>query len=531
MTDLLNDTELEPPDRPDFRRVGKGTPFVIGPEGKRVRYGRPSNVGKILDDESNLTDWKLRTTVVGAAQRPDLMAKVSVLDAQTDKKFIRSIVEECLVSGRGKERAVKGEAVHSMFDHLDRHDDWQPAPQWVDLCNSYLATLDLWGLVPVDVEVHCINDAFRLAGSMDRRYRTTKLLVAPDGSSVPIGAVLAGDTKTGQVLEYASGSYATQLAAYAMSDRYNVETDEREAFDPPTFQDWGLIVHADSGRTEVQIFWVDLEAGYQGLKLAQMVKHWRQRADLLTLGAGPVMLAAVTAPDGRSEVAVEPQDGRRTLSLAEHTRDRIRALLAFSELAGKALQRQWPEGIAGLKAGGHSWDQLQQVITAVERVEAEYQVPFFPSWNDPTESKAVRDNHPSVTHAETRAKRSLKDKIAEHPRSALIQYWIAQGREGGIDKTIDTVPLCHALLDFASINTDGWNETVMPIDEQLSLFLEGTLRAIGYGRGLLDLGCFDPSKVSLIMSAAFSVTAGTAMLLYGEDGKCILRTNIVRGTE
>src|SRR3982750_1252823 len=109
--------EYDPPVRPDFRRVGRGIPFVVGPDGKRTRYGRSSNGGKILDDESNLTDWKLRTVVAGAAQRPELMAAASVLDVDLNKKELRSIAEDCLVAGKGQRRAVIGTAVHSMFDH------------------------------------------------------------------------------------------------------------------------------------------------------------------------------------------------------------------------------------------------------------------------------------------------------------------------------------------------------------------------------------------------------------------------------
>ena len=60
----INLDDFEPPDRPDFRRVARGVPYVMPPEGeKRVRYSRSSSAGKILDDESNLTDWKLRTVV------------------------------------------------------------------------------------------------------------------------------------------------------------------------------------------------------------------------------------------------------------------------------------------------------------------------------------------------------------------------------------------------------------------------------------------------------------------------------------
>lgn len=505
--DILDDEDFQPPGKADFRRVGRGTPFVVDPAGKRTRYGRPSNAGKILDDESNLTDWKLRTTVVGSAQRPDLMALVSTLDPQADKKQLRDIAEECLVSGKGKERTVKGTAIHSMFDHVDRDDDWVPAPQWLDLCNSYREALKLWGLLPVDIEIHCINDAFRLAGSMDRRYRTTKVLVAPDGTTVPIGSMLAADTKTGSTLEYASGSYATQLAAYADSDRYNVETDERQSFSPPTFEDWGLIVHADSASIEVQFFWVDLNAGREGLQLAQQVKRWRQRSDLLTLAAGPILLTSAPVPQ---EAPTVPQEATRVLGLLQHTRDRVKAVLAHSEVAGKALQRNWPEGIPGLKAGGLTWDDLQQVIASVEKVEKDYSVPFFPQWVD-SSVDASKLRHPSNSWVNPMAT----------VRHGLVDQWMGEA--------IIAAQVADALTQFASINTAGWPTSLQTIEEQLTCYLDGTLRALGFMNGIQELNRITADDAPRIISAAIAITTGTGQLMYQEDGTAVFRTNIVKG--
>jgi hypothetical protein len=552
MTDILDDEELAHPGKPDFRRVGRwNSPSVLMPNGKRSIYGRFSNAGKILDDESNLTDWKLRTIIVGAANRPELLAQVSILDPKADKNELRDIAEECVTAGKGKERSVKGTAIHGMFDHLDLNDDWDPAPQWLGLCNSYLETLELWGLVPVDVEVNCVHHGFRLAGRMDRRYRSTRTLVTPDNRTVPIGSMIAADTKTGQVLEYAAGSYATQLAGYATSERYEVETDETIPFDPPTYQDWGLIVHADSGGTEVAMYWVDLNAGLEGLKLSQQVKQWRQRGDLLALGAGPVMATSAPVPSVAPVVApVAPEaleapsvaqgapspQGDRRASLYLHTRDRVKAILDHSDIAAKALARGWPMGVPGLKSDQHTWDDLQDIIDVVQKVETDYSVPFFPAWVDPDDSRA---RHPSNfadkwarprkgDPAPVEGRTDIGQAINEHPRKHLLHGWVTTAAAGGIDTTIDTFALAHALLEFASIDTTGWPTDQMSHDDQLSLFLEGTLRAIGYKNGLLELGRVNPEHAPLIMQAAFSITAGTAVLLYQEDGTCILRTNVVK---
>lgn len=553
--DYLDDDELSPPDRPDFRRVGRGIPFVVGIDGKRVRYSRSSNAGKILDDESNLTDWKLRTVVAGAAQRPELMASASVLDVDTDKKKLREIAEECLVAGKGLRRSIIGTAVHAMFDHIDRNDDWTPPPQFNDLVDAYVAHLEIWGLVPVGIEIHCINDEYRLAGTCDRRYRTTKTLVAPDGQVIPIGSIIVADTKTGKELEYAAGSYATQLAAYVDSVEYNVETDERIPFDQECVKDWALIIHADSMDTRIDVYWVDIRAGRLGLQLAREVKAWRNRDDLLTIGhrftvvAPPVIdnyadqqieadesvdaikylaervpvpeLPTPAAPEVPASVPRDPAERPREDSRTEYLAGRVRAVLGHSDTAGKALQLLWPKGIPGLKAGGHSWEQLSIIQAAIERVERDHSVPWYPEWNDPDVEEA-RLAHPSNVWARPETTQPTQDDreniqaaLAEHPRANLIRDWLTMS---GRNESGNTVPLAHALFEFAKLDATEWN------DADLTTMLDGSLRALGYEDGIKQLGQFNPPDGPKLMSAAFAIVAGNAMLLFDENERPVVRT-------
>lgn len=484
--------------KPDFRRVNKGTPFVLGPDGKRTRYSRSSNAGKILDDESNLTDWKLRTVVVGAAQRDDLLAIVSTLDPEADKKRIRDIAEDCLTAGKGKHRANKGTAVHSMFDHLDLGDDWEPAPQFQAVCEAYKVACAEWGLVPVDVEVHCINDQFRLAGTMDRRYRTTRALNAPDGTIVPIGSVVAGDTKTGESLEYAAGSYATQLAAYVDSDHYNVVTDERSPFDPPTFKEWGLIVHAPGER--VDIYWVDLEAGRQGLQLAQQVKGWRRAEGLLTLGVlGPEAVALPEASQGPSEAPWPPER-------VAHLRGRLRALVALDNGAALAMQRKWPVGVPGLKAEGHSAEQLQAIEAVMEQVETQFSAPFHPPWVDPVEES--KRNHPS---------NQVPKEVpwAEHPKAYLITRWAYGGiLQGGTGPTVPLEALGNLLGRVAS-----WEAN----DLELRDLAHGLITACGYPNGLADIGKVTDFSIRKAHGLMDALEAGRGILVWDDKGKPMVR--------
>ena len=543
--DLLNDPALNPPGRPDFRRVGKGVPLVLDPEtGKMVRRRRSSSAGKVLDDESNLTDWKLRTVLVGAAQMPEVLAMVSVLDPEQDKKAIRDHVEECLQAGKGNSRKVQGTAIHAMFDHVDLEHDWEPAPQFRAAVQAYVTMLEAYGLVPVDVEVQCVNDAFGLAGTMDRRYRTTRSLVAPDGVIIPIGSILVGDTKTGLSLEYAAGTYATQIAAYVDSVRYDVLTDERLPFDPPNYPDWALVVHAVPERQTCELYWVDIQQGRQGLALAHQVWQWRRSTGLLTPAPPPLRAVpdaptivpepsepsqgtptAQQDPDG-SGAPTEPSTAEKLAAVREWLRERVLVIMEHSDLAKQQLARQWPEGMPGFKHEGQTVEQLCELEKVLDRVETDHSVPFgatdprlvaareqHPSWSDRW-AKPQADNSTPPEQIE-----ALADDLVDHPRNALLQQWAGAAIKEGRPAQ-DRYALLSALSEFARLPADEWS------DDDVSTMLIGTLNAMGYPGGLADLGRVKPEEAPVLMSAAFAITSGTAMLMFDADDKPVVRFNV-----
>ena len=493
--------EYDPPDRPDFRRIGKGIPYVVGPDGKRTRYSRSSNGGKILDDESNLTDWKLRTVVSGAAQRPELMAAASVLDPDLNKKELRDIAEKCLVAGKGERRSVIGTAVHAMFDHIDREDEWLAPPNYLELCMNYIEFKANWGLVVEDIEIHCINDRFRLAGTLDRRFRTTKTLVAPDGTIIPIGTILVADLKTGKELEYAAGSYCTQLAAYVDSMRYDVVNESRSEFIPQSLPDWALIIHADSAGTRIDAYWVDIESGRKGLALANEVKEWRRRSDLLSAArlpaTGSPAASAATMPEPAprpAERQPEATTEARTEARANHLRTRVRGIIDHSKIAGKALQRAWPKGIPGLKQSGHSWEDLDDIQTAIEEIEKDYSVPFGETWIDPVE-QSMR-NHPS------------NGKV---PRAkALLTKWVDQLT---ITHPIELESVIDCLVKFAELPESEWT------GDDIDIMLRGSIRALG----LNELTELEFKHVPQLLSVGMAVAGGSAMLMFDEHDNPIVR--------
>jgi hypothetical protein len=327
--------------------------------------------------------------------------------------------------------------------------------------------------------------------------------------------------------------------------------------------DWALIIHADSADTRVDVYWVDIRAGRLGLALAKEVKAWRKRDDLLTLGqrfrvvdapteSGTGVYQDQSTPDppsgaiaGRSlppspppEVPplapVVPQDDRRVASRHQWLRGRVAAVVGHSDVAAFALQRTWPTGIPGLKQDGHSMDDLDAIQSAVEKVEKDHSVPFYPSWDDPDIEDSIQ-HHPSwsdrwakpetiTDHGSADAvagRLSIQQAIMEHPRRQLLTRWVSEAISGGINHNVDTTALAHALFEFASVDAKEWPDAL------LTLMLEGCLRTMGYPNGIRDLGNFDPPDAPKLMAAAFAISAGTAALLYDDAGKPFMLTDVI----
>jgi hypothetical protein len=351
----------------------------------------------------------------------------------------------------------------------------------------------------------------------------------------------------------------------------------REPFEPPSVRDWALIIHADSAGERVDVYWADINAGRIGLRLASEVKAWRRRDDLLTIGrrlriaipsggmVEPVLSSEPDSPElfvpidignppsfasatkeleplepveppaapvieGPAEgprEPVEPSTGpARIESRHDYLAGRVRALIEHSETAKMALARAWPEGVSGLRNDGQTWEELDLILDAVLKVEKDHSVPFYPEWDDPDieESKSAHPSNvwarPKVTQSTPNDRENIQGAIMAHPRSGLMRRWIGYAINGGIDHNIDTAALAHALFEFGNMSETEWP------DDDLTVMLDGSLRALGYSGGVDELGRFNPDHAPLLMSAAFAIAAGNAYLLFGEDEKPIVRTNI-----
>ena len=418
MPDTMTLVEIEAPRTVrlpgDFRRAGaNGPPFVLDPTGaltkagkvRSKRYGRPSGFHEWIDNGYNLKRWNERMVAIGTSLMVadgELNGPLDTLDGdgagkQADEVVARAkhLAGAVLAADRG---TAFHEATHALHDaeHAEQDiiavlgDLGFPPEVVAAVLDSYHVALDRWGLEVLLSEVRCVDDAWRLAGTIDRIARTTRDLIF-GATVVPAGTVLVLDLKTGQLRvkdgrpEYWAG-YSVQVASYAQSVRYVIDGDDerREAWPEPIDQEHALILHLNiAGALDTEVatasLWrVDLAHGRALGELACQARDaaaWT--APFEQLGEGPV---ATTVDWGGKLGPLEQQ-------LVESLRAEMRTWLqqridaiGRHERARADLIRNWPPGVPPLRHDTRHDDEALAVIEQVlDAVETFHSLPFGPS--------------------------------------------------------------------------------------------------------------------------------------------------------
>jgi hypothetical protein len=258
-----------PPGNTEVPRDQYGRPKIIPVGGgKPVGYTRMSTLAKVLDDKSNLVNWKARMAAIGLLQRPALMTRLSGEVAVGDlsnykvKRAIDKIVEEAVEYAGGSERASIGTGLHGLTEALDAGlpldhvsaEDMARVDEYRDAMAAYK---------PLRAEGFVVVDEIRAAGSFDR------LWLCPDGK------VRVGDLKTGAWDAKDPMSVAAQLAGYAHGKFYDPATGEREDLHPDLDIHGGLLVSLppDGGCEVIEL---DLDLGWAVLMTAVKIHALRK---------------------------------------------------------------------------------------------------------------------------------------------------------------------------------------------------------------------------------------------------------------
>lgn len=252
------------------------------PAPQRDRWGRPllggnaftraSTLAKVLDDQSNLIAWKARTTALGLAKSPDLIALASTASPDDRKKLNELVSKACDRAGGDSGRDL-GTAIHSVSEILDygRSTEGIPADLLAD-GRAYQEKCRAFGLMPLCGEMFVAHRRLKVAGSFDR------LLM--DSS----GATFIADIKTGKAGEtadykakYNALAWSIQLAVYAHSTPWFDGWKSWSKLDlTPPDKTRGIVFHIPRGTGTCNVIEVDLAEGIEAAKVAVKVQRLRK---------------------------------------------------------------------------------------------------------------------------------------------------------------------------------------------------------------------------------------------------------------
>lgn len=316
------------PGRGGFLRNTKDTPYITDPDGtlvksgdrkgepKRTAYGAPSGYGKLIENTYNLTKWGERQAMLGIGLNLDLAHECAQLAAyDRDSQEFRDGADRIVALAKHEAKAYlsadRGTHAHLLTEDHDEGRDWVARAEAGEdlglsrevqqsLIDAWAAMLERDGLEILVAEAACVDDDWRLAGTLDRIARCTKelrfTLAAGQTVIIPAGTVVVLDVKSGKrsigpggvVLYW--GGYAIQIAAYAKSAPYDPVAETRGEWPWPIDQTHGLIAHLDvlgalEGKPACDLIYVDLVAGREhGGECVAMAKAWEKRKDIFSVG-------------------------------------------------------------------------------------------------------------------------------------------------------------------------------------------------------------------------------------------------------
>lgn len=299
---------------------------LLGPEMRTVQYGRPSSLGKQIENMTNLQKWSERAVALGCfldfvaacdqAAEPALFVELLGLDDDhydLDDADARTLLDAIAVKAKNIAQAgiaaERGTHTHALTEDADNERDWIerarsgedlgiPEAAQRALVAAWEQMLDVEGIEILAVETAVVDDEWRQAGTLDRIARLTadRQFVRPGGEIVtlPAGWVGVLDVKTGRLRAGNDGhpdywhGYAVQIASYAQAVPYDPDTDTRGTWEWPIDQQWGIIAHLDvgaalDGEARCRLVLVDLAAGREAGERCVWGRSWEKRRDVFSL--------------------------------------------------------------------------------------------------------------------------------------------------------------------------------------------------------------------------------------------------------
>jgi hypothetical protein len=243
-------------DVPDKITVA-GLVELLGGDPKMVLYSRPSSLGSLIGDRTQLVRWGERGLVRGIAMEPQLLARLQGCTLDEEDEILDGIIAAGKEAADLDLAADRGTYVHLICNAADRGEPLpEPSERFGFTAQMVQAIADGWrhlitdnGLEILAIELAVVGDDDpRAAGNLDVIARTTTPLVFGD-VAIPADVVIVIDIKTSGLHPDANGvpkywdDYPIQLARYASSVPYDTDTDTRYP--------WAAVVDADGANRTV----------------------------------------------------------------------------------------------------------------------------------------------------------------------------------------------------------------------------------------------------------------------------------------
>ena len=393
MSDSLPISELRPKGEPRLDQWHRYT--IVPPDQKKpTGYTRATTVAKALDSEGGLAAWQSTMCSAGIIMRRGLRTQWEALLAESggdpwyatgeSKTAAKALVEECAKIGGADDRRQIGDSLHALtavldsgrrLEHLTRETELDIAAYTRGLQAASISVL------PDAIELLTVIDSLQIAGTLDR------LVIAP-GFDLPV----VGDLKTGSNLNFQT--IAVQLACYSRGEALYQQGKARDGSAdtrlpmPAVDQGWGMIFHLPAGAGRLDIYLVDLHAGWEAVQHSLWARQWCQHSTPQVPFTGARPVATGESLEQQLQMSLEAIEARKQpeppsgplepIDLRMWLQGRIDTI-GQHKAARADLMASWPRDVPALRSSpGPVADALRRIEQVLTEVEKRHAITFPP---------------------------------------------------------------------------------------------------------------------------------------------------------